>query len=206
MSIPFEYIAWYAQPTLPELRGLYLRLAFDQRGIAFSMVSSFTNVVRVPPEGVPQSTNDLRKFLIGSMAPDPPRPPPRKPPKKPGQDQWTPTTDEEQALVPLWLKFCQQLGLEVGGQTNVADVNWDKTFKADSGPPLPPKGTDYNVVFRNGTTFGCVDRTIFGHCCGDAAFVGAWAHKPMDSGKIKNIQIFDFNLLKWEEAADPKKK
>ena len=67
--------------------------------------------------------------------PDPPRP--RKPPKRPGQDQWTPTTNEVQLLVPAWLNFCKRLGLEPGNQTNVAeglgaDVQ-DRSFASGAG-------------------------------------------------------------------------
>ena len=218
----------------------------------------------------------------------PDRPPPRKPPKRPGQDQWTPTTNDVQLLVPKWLNFCKRLGLDPGNQTNVAEVDWEPTFKAQAGPSLPPGGVLYKIQFRNGNSFNCVDqRVVVGHKCGDAAFVGAWAdksppywtnfvgkttlkwqdladdlnarltrlgvssedlgrYKPdidvgglggvnrcvvywyeskslgrMDrdriktgllaefdlaTGQIKNLQIFDFDLLKWEEEPEPKSK
>jgi len=214
----------------------------------------------------------------------PPPPRPRKPPKKPGQDQWTPTTNDVQVLVPGWLNFCKRLGLDPGNQTNVAEVDWEPTFKTQASPPLPP-GVQYKIQFRNGCSFNCVDQRVFGHKCGDAAFVGAWADKPPDywtnfvgkstrkwqdlaaelnarlvslgveskylrqytpdtyvagsggvnrvlvdwyeskslgkmdkdrikkglwaefdlaTGQIKNLLIFDFNLLKWEEEREPK--
>jgi len=109
--------------------------------------------------------------------PDPPPPP--KPPKKPGQDQWTPTTNDVQLLVPKWLNFCKRLGLDPGNQTNVAEVDWEPTFKAQAGPPRLQGSVLYKIQFRNGGSFNCVDqRVVVGHKCGDAAFVGAWADQP----------------------------
>ena len=215
--------------------------------------------------------------------PDPPRP--RKPPKRPGQDQWTPTTNEAQILIPAWLNFCKRLGLEPGNQTNVAEVDWEPTFKTEASPLA--RGLDYKIQFRNEYSFNCVGQTVTGHKCGDAAFVGAWADRPPDywtnfvgettrkwqdlaaelnarlvslgvssqymdqytpdadltgtggvnrvvvywyeskslgkmdrdriktallaefdlaTGQIKNLQFFDFNLLKWEEQQEPKPK
>jgi|ERR1044071_26037 hypothetical protein len=129
--------------------------------------------------------------------PDPARlTPPRRPPKKPGQDEWTPTTNEVQTLVPRWLKFCQRLGLEAGSQTNVADVDWEPTFKAKSTPPFP-EGTDYKIKFRNGNGFHCVNHTVFGHFCGDAAFIGAWADKPADYW----TNFVGKATRKWEDLA-----
>jgi hypothetical protein len=38
----------------------------------------------------------------------------------------------------------------------------------------------------------------------DAVPTGLLAEFDLESGKIKNIQVFDFNLLKWESEADRK--
>jgi hypothetical protein len=212
--------------------------------------------------------------------------PPRRPPKRPGQDQWTPTTNEVQLLVPRWLNFCKRLGLDPGNQTNIAEVDWERTFKGIARYPFP-QGTSGNIQFKNGVGFSWLSQTIFGHWRGDAAFMGAWGDQPpaywtnfvgkttlkwqdlaaelnarllrlgvsaedlckykpdievagteevdrcvvywyeskslgkidrdhikhgllaefdLATGQIKNLQVFDFNLLKWEEEPEPKSK
>jgi hypothetical protein len=35
---------------------------------------------------------------------------------------------------------------------------------------------------------------------------GIWAEFDLATGQIKNLQIFDFNLLKWEDPPQPKGK
>jgi hypothetical protein len=126
--------------------------------------------------------------------PDPP--PPRRPSKRPGQDQWTPTTNDVQLLIPRWLDFCKRLGLDLGNQTNGAEVDWEHTFKCLASYPLP-QGTSGNVQFKNGTGFSWLSQFIFGHWRGDAAFIGAWA----DQSPTYWTNFVGKTTLKWQDLA-----
>jgi hypothetical protein len=81
-----------------------------------------------------------------------------------------------EATIPKWLRFCQRLNLASGQQTNVAAVNWTKTF-AYGGPSNEPW---LRVQFQNGTGFECKDGVIVAHWAADAAFTGPWADQSAE--------------------------
>lgn len=96
--------------------------------------------------------------------------------------RWKPDVATMKSLIPKWLRFCDNLGLAPGPQTNLDYVDWKQTFKAEAPAPLPP-GTLYKIVFKNGAAFETVNETVFGHNGFDASFVGAWADKPNEYWK-----------------------
>jgi hypothetical protein len=54
------------------------------------------------------------------------------------------------------------------------------------------------VYWYESKSLGKIDR--------DQIKTGLLAEFDLATGQIKNLQIFDFNLLKWEEEPEPKSK
>jgi len=96
--------------------------------------------------------------------------------------EWKPGTNVVLAAVPKWLKLCELLDVEAGGQTNLADVDWQSSFKAFA-PTSLGTGYFYSIRFKNGTVLQFMDNKVVGHICGDASYVGAWTQKPTEYWK-----------------------
>jgi hypothetical protein len=93
-----------------------------------------------------------------------------------------PTNAQIQALIPQWLAFCEQFGINPGSQTNLADIDWIETVVFTNANLVIP-GRLYRIDFKNGAGFTSAGGLIIGHTSEDAAFSGAWADKPEEYWK-----------------------
>jgi len=88
-----------------------------------------------------------------------------------------PTTNQVSDGIAKWLVFCGKLGVDPGGQTNVMDVDWDKTVLYKY-PDFSTNISAFSVWFKNGAGFNSIDGTIVGHFAADACYVGSYTTRP----------------------------
>ena len=128
------------------------------------------------------------------------RPPPKPflPPKRPlASDQPHPTTNEVAQAIANWLKVCQVLEINPGGQSNLANVDWERTRFWPEGQVWnsAPGHSSFSirnvceVCMHNGTVFSSIDGRIFRfgawdeYCAEGYQWVG-WANLQQFFGKI----------------------
>ena len=90
-----------------------------------------------------------------------------------------PTTNQISEGIANWLIFCAKLGVDPGGQTNVSDVDWDKTVlykEADFSTNVPA----FSVWFKNGASFNSIGGTVVGHFAPDACYATAYTMRPRE--------------------------
>jgi hypothetical protein len=107
-----------------------------------------------------------------------------------------PTTSQAAQVIHNWLDFCRRLGVETGENTNLAQIDWerslictDKTISAST--PV------CRITFTNGTLFEAVDGLVFRDFCSDAFFMGDYLRRP--KAEWDNIQ--GTVTQRWEDLA-----
>ncbi len=89
-----------------------------------------------------------------------------------------PTTNYVSDAITNWLAFCRKLGLDPGGQTNLADVNWDRTWlytNAEISTTVPV----CQVRLRNSACFESIGGTVFSHFAPDACYTGFYGERRL---------------------------
>lgn len=88
-----------------------------------------------------------------------------------------PTTNQVRAAVSNWLWFCQQLSIDPGSDTNIARVNWVRTWTY-AGEPFSAKSPFCQITFSNGTCFESVKGITFNHVSSDTCYGLFWDTRP----------------------------
>jgi len=94
-----------------------------------------------------------------------------------------------------WLRFCGKIGISPGGQTNLSDINWDRTWLYTNGL-LSATNAVCQVRFKNGTCFESFRGTTIGHFSREAFFTGYW-----DTNHEGMIRLRGPIFKHWEELA-----
>jgi hypothetical protein len=108
-----------------------------------------------------------------------------------------PTTNQVSVAIDGWLTFCHALGLDAGNQTNVADIDWEKTVLCTN-RAFSASVPVYRVVFKNGTLFDSFGEAITCHADPDVCFSSGYMEKsPSELGDCFGVVTRD-----WEELAN----
>jgi hypothetical protein len=109
-----------------------------------------------------------------------------------------PTTNQVSAAIPLWLAFCEKLGVSPGSRTNLNEIDWEKSW-IYSDKEISTNGQVVQVWFTNATTFECVDGIVYRHTAEDACFAGFWDRKPAEEWKqFEGKVVKDWKVLAAE--------
>jgi hypothetical protein len=107
-----------------------------------------------------------------------------------------PTTNQVTVGIEHWLAFCKRLNLNPGGDTNISDIDWEKSvvytnlFFSGNRPVA-------QVRFKNGACFECVDGLVYSHFGPDACFTGFWDRRPEEEWKPFEGRV----TVRWEDQA-----
>ena len=82
-----------------------------------------------------------------------------------------PTTNQVAEATASWLWLCDRLGITPGSDTNLATVNWDRTFLWTN-RYLPSAPLECTVEFQNGANFCAISGVALSHAAPDAWSVG----------------------------------
>jgi hypothetical protein len=113
------------------------------------------------------------KIMDRVYTPDPK--PPAKPPGK--RIVPYPTTNQVTQAIENWLVFCRRLNLNPGGDTNVSQVDWDRTY-AYTNSRISTNMPVCQIRFKNNACFEALDGRVYCYFCPDACFTGFWEHRP----------------------------
>src|SRR5258706_6030121 len=100
---------------------------------------------------------------------------PRPPQKKIAYPK--PATSDVAQAIQSWLVFCEKPGLEPGEQTNLANVDWEKTL-IYTNLAVSTSAPVCLIRFQNGTLFETLYGVVFAHACRDACYTGAYLERP----------------------------
>jgi hypothetical protein len=143
---------------------------------------------------------------------EPPKPPPAEPVSLVRKFHLPqPTTNYVQGAISNWMAFCGKLGVDPGTQTNIADVNWDRTWlytNAANSETAPV----CQIRFRNGACFESIGSTVFSDFAADACYTGFYGERPRVewsrfTGKIVKRQedlVKDLETVITEKLGIPK--
>jgi hypothetical protein len=108
----------------------------------------------------------------------------------------TPQRDEVEQAIKGWRLLCGRLEVDPGGETNLSDVDWERSCLYRF-TELSSKIPVCRVVFRNGTEFDSFKGTIFYLSCSDRCYGEHWQERPKaEWGKFKGKVS-----LHWEDLA-----
>jgi hypothetical protein len=106
------------------------------------------------------------------------------------------STNEVIRAIGNWLALCQKLGVDPGSQTNVASVDWSRTFSYTNNE-LSRTIPTCQIVFSNGVIFESISGIAFSHFASDSCFSGSWEYMS-----VQERQRFKGKILKdWEGLA-----
>jgi hypothetical protein len=100
-------------------------------------------------------------------------------PRTPALHYSKPTTNYVARAIGRWLLFCQRLGLDPGGETNLAEVDWETTVLFTN-RDISTSAPCCVVRFTNGAAFDSAGDTIWGYVAKDAALEGDWTDHPKE--------------------------
>ena len=127
--------------------------------------------------------------------PDPVVAPPLKAPRK----RVLPYPSKEQAAQAIrnWLLFCQRLGLDPGSNTDLSQIDWEKSSlyaERQISPTIPV----CRITFTNKAIFESVGGVVFNHFGSDAFFTNDYLDRPRSAWDA----IHGVVAIRWEELAD----
>jgi hypothetical protein len=111
-----------------------------------------------------QDPDRASRITAAVFKPDPPKPAAPRVRTLP-----LPATNEVAQALADWLRVCQMLSIDLGGQTNLGEVDWDNTTAFQS-PLFAPPRPGCNVVLSNKTCFSSCSGIIFYYRSRDAYY------------------------------------
>jgi hypothetical protein len=115
-----------------------------------------------------------------------------------------PATNYVNVLVPKWLAFCNQLGVDPGGQTNIGSVDWDDSDAAPTrGPKLNKPGMDPDweeycrIAFKSGASFTARDGVVCCYGAPDSHYTLIYRVKPKPEGNHFRGKV----TKRWQDLA-----
>jgi hypothetical protein len=107
-----------------------------------------------------------------------------------------PPTNQVPALIQSWIAFCRRFDLEPGQNTNVAQIDWDKSL-VYTDRLLTASAPVCRIVFTNGAILESIEGVVFSHFGADGFFVGDYTKRRRSEWTAIQGQ----GARKWEELA-----
>lgn len=198
-EIPFYQVVWHDTNVPPGAQHRVADVRVDARtGLIVSLSladSAFCDPART------------REIMAKVYKPDPVKPAPPKVRTLP-----YPATNEVVKAIGNWLRVCRKMGIDPGSQTNLADVDWDKTYLFRPSFFSGPKPACC-VTFHNGALFVSTEAKVFRHCSSDffdqvpfrwTNFLGTAKYRWQDLAKgFEGILVREFGFPKKALEACP---
>jgi len=130
-----------------------------------------------------------RRFFTSEQA--------EKAPQAPDPTKFLPRPGTNQAaqIIEAWLRFCQWFGLDTGGQSNVAQLDWGDSFLYTN-VLITRLFPTCRLRFTNNTRIQAAGTNIFGHYSADSFFEGDYMRKPKSAwDAIQGTVTIDWKQL-----------
>ncbi len=187
-GIPFYWISW--SNTNSRLMNLSAFLEIDARS-GLITYAELNDPAFFDPQIAQQISNRVYKPDVTGPSQWSQQ---RKPPLK--QLYAKPGTNDLVEAIISWKQFCQKLKLNPGAETEVASVNWGRSFTYTNNS-LSSASPVLQVMFNNGTCFESIAGVAFSHYSPDACYTGFW--QSMSRGEADR---FRGKILKrWQDLA-----
>ena len=108
-----------------------------------------------------------------------------------------PSEAQAKSAIERWLLLCGRLGLEVGADTNLLNVDWRKCY-VYTNTSMTARPVVWQIVFRDGTWFSTYDGIPANYISKDACYSGLFMQRPPEEWARFRGKI----LQRWQDCAE----